>query len=416
MMKIFYSWQSDIDRKINNSFILFALRKAVEKIKKEANLDIIIDQATRDEPGTPDITNTIFKKIDECAIFVADISFINGRTAKRRTPNPNVLIELGYAIKKLGFEKIILIFNNEFGKVEKLPFDINHRRLMQYKFNASMDRKVALNNLAEDLGNAVLLIDRKTMTKEKIDFVFYDSDEGKQYGKSCSVNGVIYKGITESEFLMDIDFDVIRKNKNEKKLTEWQEYLYKEKKVRVERKMALDKMIGMTNIVEGVVVDQFETNDYYNKYMRASLIKRNVCKFYFLIKNNNEHTMKNIKIVLKTEKKDRIRREYDFPELPPSSTFLAASVDRMLQETKQSLFERKTYGDNIIFEYKRDNLYADEEYVLDEPLYISLKENDIIKIKYTIFSENLSNISGILEIDMKSKFKGLTPIDVFNKL
>jgi hypothetical protein len=415
-MKIFYSWQSDIDRKINKSFIFVALKKAVEKIKKEANLDIEIDQATRNEPGTPDITDTIFKKIDECAIFVADISFINGRTAKRRTPNPNVLLELGYAIKKLGFQKIILIFNNEFGMVEKLPFDINHRRLMQYKFNASIDRKVALNNLAEDLENAILLIDRKTMTKEKIDFVLYDRDEGKQYGISCSVNGVIYKGITEDEFLRYIDFDVLKKNKNEKKLTEWQEYLYNKKRVNVERRMAFDKMRGMTHIVEGVVVDQFETNNYYNKYMRASLIRRNVCKFDFLIKNNNEYTMKNIKIVLKTENKDRIRREIDSPDLPHSSTFPAALVYSMQEGTEQSLFERKVNGDNIIFEYKKDNLYADEGYILDEPLYISLKENDIIKIEYTIFSENLPNISGILEIDMKNKVEELTPIDVFNKL
>ena len=414
-MKVFYSWQSDIDGNINRFFIFKALQSVAKNLESRENFDVIIDQATRDEPGTPDIPDTIFKKIDGCSIFIADISFINGKTAKRQTPNPNVLLELGYAVKKLGFEKIILIFNNEYGKPEKLPFDIKHRRPMQYKYNENMDKNVALNKLTGDLENAILLIDRKTMTKEKIDFVFYDRDEGKQYGKSCLINSMIYKRLTESDFLHGIDFEAIKKYKGEKELTEWQKYLFKEKKESVERKYAIDKMSGMKYIVEGTVVDQFETKDYYDKYMIASLVRRNICKFDFLIRNNNEHTMKNIKIVLKTEKKNRIRRENDFPDLPPSST-LAVMVPRMRQDTERSLFQRKLDGDYVIFEYIKDNLYTDEEYILDEPLYIPLKENDLIKIEYTIYSENLPNINGILELNMKNEVKELTPMDVFYKL
>lgn len=232
-MKIFYSWQSDIDGSVNRYFILEALKNAVKNLKSKGDFDIEIDQATRDEPGTPDIPETILKKIDECSIFVADISFINGKSAKRRTPNPNVLIELGYAVKKHGFEKIIAIFNCEFGKPEKLPFDIRHRKPMQYQYNKNMEKKVPLNNLARDLENEILLIDRKTMTKDKVDLVFYDRDEGKQYGKSCTVNGVIYKKLEENDFLKGIDFNVISEYKNRNKLTEWQKYLFKEKKKRV---------------------------------------------------------------------------------------------------------------------------------------------------------------------------------------
>ena len=414
-VKIFYSWQSDIDGNVNRYFILDALKSAVKNLKSNGAFNIEIDQATRDEPGTPDIPDTILKKIDECSIFIADISFINGKSAKRRTPNPNVLIELGYAVKKHGFEKIIAIFNSEFGKPEKLPFDIRHRKPMQYKYNKSMEKKVTLNNLARDLENEILLIDRKTMTKEKIDFVFYDRDEGKQYGKSCSVNDVIYKRLTENDFLKGIDFNAISEYKNKNKLTEWQEYLFKEKKESMDRKYALDKLSGMPFIIEHTFKDPDETKDYYNKYMATALIRRNNCKFYFLIRNNNEHTMKNIKIILKTEKKNRIRREIDYPSLPSSSTLFNLAYYNK-KNTEQTLFQRKEDGEYLFFEYMKENLYADEEYILDEPLYISLQENSLIKIGYTIFSENLPKIEGILEINMKNKAMQLSPIDVFCKL
>jgi hypothetical protein len=253
------------------------------------------------------------------------------------------------------------------------------------------------------------------MTKEKVDFCFYNRDEGKQYGESCSINGVIYKRLTEDDFLRGIDFDVIRKIKNEKKLTDWQEYLYDEKKKHEERKAALASMSGMTIINAWTYNDPNETKDYYNKYMASSLMGLNNCKFYFLIRNNNEHTMKNIKIVLKTEKKNRLRRSVDFPNLPWRST-LADLAFRIPQNNEQVLFQKKEDGDYVIFEYMKENLYAGEEYILDEPLYVSLQENGLIKIEYTIFSENLQKINGVLEINMMNEAKELLPIDVFCKL
>jgi hypothetical protein len=414
-MKVFYSWQSDIDGKINRYFILEALEKAVKNLKDKGAFDIEIGQAARDEPGTPDIRNAIFKKIDECSIFIVDITFINDNNAKRRTPNPNVLIELGYAVKKLGFEKIISVFNKEFGRPEELPFDIRHRNLTQYQYNASIDKKASLKNLSTELENAILLIDRKTMTKEKIDFTFYNREEGKQYGKSYTINSVIHKRLTEDDFLKGIDFDVIKKYKNERKITEWQEYLYDKKKKHEERKSALDTMKAYEIINEYTTYDPNETKNYYNKYMGFSLLRLNSCKFDFLIRNNNEQTMKNIKIVLRTEKENGLITENGFPDLPYRSTLTALAYG-ISKNTAETLFQKKEDGDYVVFEYLKDNLYADEEYILDEPLYLSLQEHGLIKIEYTIFSENLQKINGVLEINMMNEVKKLSPIDVFCKL
>src|ERR1019366_9830222 len=50
----------------------------------------------------------------------------------RRTPNPNVLLELGYAAKRLTWDNVICVFNTAFGKTEDLPFDLRHRRMCVY--------------------------------------------------------------------------------------------------------------------------------------------------------------------------------------------------------------------------------------------------------------------------------------------
>lgn len=40
-------------------------------------VEIVADRDTKREFGSPDITQTIFPKIDECDIFVEDVSIIN---------------------------------------------------------------------------------------------------------------------------------------------------------------------------------------------------------------------------------------------------------------------------------------------------------------------------------------------------
>lgn len=50
----------------------------------------------------------------------------------RKTPNANVLIELGYAIATVGWNRIILVFNEASGDVTDLPFDINQQRVARY--------------------------------------------------------------------------------------------------------------------------------------------------------------------------------------------------------------------------------------------------------------------------------------------
>lgn len=142
--KIFYSWQSDLPNTTNRGFIESALEKAILNINKETNIPLAIDKDTSNKAGSPDIAHTIFEKIDDCFLFIADISLITvGSDSCKMSPNPNVLIELGYAQGVLNEENIIMIFNSAFGKIEDLPFDLCGKRIMQYSCpkDAELDRK-----------------------------------------------------------------------------------------------------------------------------------------------------------------------------------------------------------------------------------------------------------------------------------
>lgn len=126
---VFYSWQSDLPTATNRGFIEDALDRAVKRIHIDQTIEVepVIDRDTAGVPGAPDIASVILAKIDRAQVFVADVSIIHQGTG-RLGPNPNVLIELGYALKSLGWSRVIVVMNAAFGAVEALPFDIRTKR------------------------------------------------------------------------------------------------------------------------------------------------------------------------------------------------------------------------------------------------------------------------------------------------
>lgn len=158
---VFYSWQSDLPNSTNRGFIENALRKASEKITDDSTVEIepVIERDTKGVAGSPDISTTILNKIDKATIFVADVSIINKDSNDRSTPNPNVLIELGYAIKNLGWENIILVMNKEYGGPELLPFDLKMRRVIVYSLTTNeKDRTVAKKILEQSFEDQICSI------------------------------------------------------------------------------------------------------------------------------------------------------------------------------------------------------------------------------------------------------------------
>ena len=135
---IFYSWQSGLPNTTNRGFIEKALEDAVKAIKADESIKIeaVVSRDTQGVPGAPDIAKTIFNKIASADVMAADVSIVTGHEG-RPAPNPNVLFELGYALSALGDERLLLIFNTAYGKVEQLPFDLRMRRTITYEMPES---------------------------------------------------------------------------------------------------------------------------------------------------------------------------------------------------------------------------------------------------------------------------------------
>lgn len=138
-MKIFWSWQSDTHQKSGRYFV----RDVLDVLVKELNTlegteeaergddigPIEVDHDTKNVAGSPPIAATILEKIRDAAVFVADVTPVGLTPNGKHLPNPNVMIELGYAIRALGLNRIVLVMNKAaHSTFDTLPFDLRHLR------------------------------------------------------------------------------------------------------------------------------------------------------------------------------------------------------------------------------------------------------------------------------------------------
>ena len=181
MTTIFFSWQSDLPNKTNRNLIEDSIKLALKKMNQDSPYSLIteIDRDTKGVLGSPDIVDSILTKIDKCGLFIADISIINSSLNGKRTPNPNVLFELGYAVKYLGWDRVICVFNSDFGDVSELPFDLRNRRILTYETSNISETRKKLADIFKQI------IDKNYYTLEQVQEVsdFYSI---KIY--SCFIN------------------------------------------------------------------------------------------------------------------------------------------------------------------------------------------------------------------------------------
>jgi hypothetical protein len=146
-MKIFWAWQYDLPGKIARHFIRNALETAIAEIIQTEEIDepdeafqegkLQLDYGRKGLKGSPDLAMEILKKIDGAAVFVGDVTPV-GRGARHKTDegvesdgkplmNPNVAIELGYALKSKGTDHVLMVMNSHYGKRADMPFDLGHK-------------------------------------------------------------------------------------------------------------------------------------------------------------------------------------------------------------------------------------------------------------------------------------------------
>lgn len=151
MYKIFLAWQSQ--KRETASYIKKLLKSAKEELQKDGVEVELIFSPTQDEAGSPDIKETIWRQIRGCDVFVGDLSFIGDEIC-----NGNVLYETGIADAFLGDDRVILLCD-ENTSIEKIPFDINHKRISKVNVSRGKD------NIAEWIRSAIIASDNTRFVK-----------------------------------------------------------------------------------------------------------------------------------------------------------------------------------------------------------------------------------------------------------
>lgn len=164
--KIFYSWQSDLPGNKTRNFIRECIDRAINLAQESETIEAERDEATLGVTGSPDIVATLFSKIENCDLFIADLSpcFTEDQKRVKKSPNPNVLVELGYAVKTLGWERVICLCNTDFGK--EYPFDIAHNRITGFSLDGKNKNEV-MSKIAEIIFINIRDI-RKKMPRAKV--------------------------------------------------------------------------------------------------------------------------------------------------------------------------------------------------------------------------------------------------------
>lgn len=134
-VSLFFAWQSDFGPSRNQ------ISDALKRLESEAAQwlmpsPLVIELAVEPEDGAVRIDSSLQDKIARTDLFVADVTPVY-RYSGKLCPNPNVLVEIGFALAALAPPQIILIERARDdvpgdGVPGTLPFDIRQVHRIRY--------------------------------------------------------------------------------------------------------------------------------------------------------------------------------------------------------------------------------------------------------------------------------------------
>ena len=176
-LTVFFSWQSDIDNdKLNNkSFLCDCINTALKKLENKGELKNVFfefQESTSNISGNPSIPNTLDKRIENCDIFIADLSIVDSysklelfirklRKVKTKSgPNNNAFGEYNKALASHSDEQVITIMNYLNGNPKEdnslIPFDVRERRFpIGYLLKSNKDIEEVKTSVITQLENAI---------------------------------------------------------------------------------------------------------------------------------------------------------------------------------------------------------------------------------------------------------------------
>ena len=176
-LTVFFSWQSDIDNdKLNNkSFLCDCIHTALKNLENKGELKNVFfefQESTSNISGNPSIPNTLDKRIENCDVFIADLSVVDSfsiielflrklRKAKtKRGPNNNAFGEYNKALASHSDEQVITIMNYLNGNPKDdnslIPFDVRERRFpIGYLLKTNKDAEKVRSSVISQLEIAI---------------------------------------------------------------------------------------------------------------------------------------------------------------------------------------------------------------------------------------------------------------------
>jgi hypothetical protein len=208
---VFYAWQSDRLERLNRHLIRFALNLAARNISNDPAVDfqVRIDADTEGVLGHIPVTDTILKKIAACDAFVPDLTFVAVTEGGKLVPNPNVMVEYGYALRAKSHSVMIPVMNTAYGPAEDLPFDMAHLRYpLQYHLlpvASNDDRRAARKALAGEFERILRLTFAEARPQQTTPFPEARSIESPAFFFSSGAAIAAFGSPGEQEYQFDGD-------------------------------------------------------------------------------------------------------------------------------------------------------------------------------------------------------------------
>lgn len=382
---------------MNRGFIQDCLEKAIRELKAEGTVAVepALDRDTEGRPGSPDIADTIFEKIDECSAFVADVSFINGCknntspafanegkrcSCTRLTPNPNVIGEWGRATRSVGFDRIICVLNEATGTVADLPFDLRKRRVLAYRLTQGEEkadqRKLLVGSLKKRLREVL------DMPRAVLDLQFADSENEKELGTTITLDGVFYSPLPKNQI----------------------------PKYRTESR----SIVG-TTVVERFMRPDVEVNPrYYVEKADYLLLTRLARPVAFVVRNVGEQLLRHVRLNLTVPRNEGdgliLLNKGEMPELPKRhrSLYERALPNVLKGGIYPGAVEVRVFDDRFGVEVDFGNVQAKAP-VFTDIFYVAAISTRQVELVGGIYSDDFPNPQDVaLVIDFEAAEQTMT--------
>ncbi|HEY9620087.1 MAG TPA: hypothetical protein V6C78_06945 [Crinalium sp.] len=138
---IFLCYQTDYAE--SGDLLREELTTILDKINFRSRIPITLEESHRLTDGPARLSSSLTRKIRKSLLFIADttpILHMDG-TPPRLVPNPNVCVEVGYALQAKRSEQILLAQMERSDMTGQFPFDIPVRNRLQFR-NKTELRKI----------------------------------------------------------------------------------------------------------------------------------------------------------------------------------------------------------------------------------------------------------------------------------